>query len=162
MSDNVCVQICSRKGEHQKESVSVYSYIPFHVGGCVYVCVSIYVCVAWTPLPPEILQTGAGLTGSQICVYSRLKICLYCFFVFHTLLKQHHCSWQGNTFSPFFPPAHILFQILYTQYLIAVNSNLAVFCVYLRGGKASSSIRVALTPAPQDLAPCCFHHLIKH
>lgn len=78
MPDNVWVQICSRKGETQKETVSLYSYIPFHVGDgvCMYVSISLCVCVVWVFLPPETLQTGACLTGSEICLFSSADLCV--------------------------------------------------------------------------------------
>lgn len=149
MSDNVCVQICSRKGETLKKK-SVYSYTPFCGGVCM--CVFVCVCVVWVFfLPPETLQTAARLTGSQICIYSRLRIC-WCFF-FHTLLKQQNRSCQENTFFPAFP-----LETYISKYCISYRCQL--FCC-LRDGDALSFI-TALIPASGESAPCCLHHLIKY
>lgn len=115
MSDNVQVQICSRKGEWRKESEGIYSYTLFHVGllcVCSCMCLLMCACVVWVFLPPETLQTGACLTGSQICLFLSADLFRS---VFHTPLKQQNRTWQENT-SFHLSSALMHFKILYTEY----------------------------------------------
>lgn len=61
------------------------------VGLCmpiVVLCVCVRVRVAWVFLPPETLQTGACLTGSEICLFSSAGLFVWSGSVFHSFPKQ--------------------------------------------------------------------------
>lgn len=91
----------------KKGLASTPTYLFFVVLGWLCRCVFVCVCFAWVSVPPETLRTGACLTGSQICVYSRLLICFCCFF-FSTLLKQQKSQAAGKYSPPSFFPLHTL------------------------------------------------------
>lgn len=148
MSDNVCVQICSRKGETLKKKASTPTHLFVGVCVCVYLCVYV-LCGCF--LPPETLQTAVRLTGSQICIYSRLRIC-WCFFFPHTS-KTTESQLSGKYFFSPFP-----LETYISKYCISYRCQL--FCC-LRDGDALSFI-TALISASGESAPCCLHHLIKY
>lgn len=136
----------------KKGLASTPTYLFFLCGWlcrCVFVCV----CFAWVSVPPETLQTGACLTGSQICVYSRLLICFCCFFFFHTSKATEIAGgWKILPPPPSFFPLH---------------THSSKYCTlswpFIWGVmRVLSFVTAALTPAPQVSAPRCFHHLIKY
>lgn len=75
----------------KKKRVSFTSIIPPHERVCLFVrayCCSVCVRVAWVFLPPETLQTGACLTGSEICLFSSAGLFVWSGSVFHSFPKQ--------------------------------------------------------------------------